>query len=85
MNTNKKVESFMDDFIDSPCEQNIDFEYFEIEKQYELMFNHSVPCEMLPDSITSEQIKKAMRQCIEIQKDILFKLLNVNINESYLY
>ena len=40
---------------------------------------------MLPDSFSMEDIKKAMRQCIENRTDNLFEILKVEINDEYLY
>lgn len=45
-------------------EPKIDNEYYEIEEQYFRQFGHGVPREMLPDSISTEQIKQAMKKCI---------------------
>lgn len=84
MNTDKKVSDFMDAFL-STSEPNIDQEYYQIEEQYKALFGHSVPRAMLPDSITMDSIKTAMKTCIENKKDNLFELLGVKINEEYLY
>ena len=43
------------------------------------------PREMLPDSISMEQIKQAMNKCILSKKDDLFELLGVIISDDYLY
>ena len=48
-------------------------------------FGHGVPREMLPDSISTEQIKQAMKKCILSKKDNLFELLGIIINDNYLY
>ncbi len=84
MNTDKKVSDFMDAFLSTP-EPNIDQEYYQIEEQYKALFGHSVPRAMLPDSITMDSIKTAMKTCIENKNDNLFELLGVKINEEYLY
>lgn len=84
MNIDKKVSDFMNAFISSP-EPSIDHEYFQIEAQYEKMFGHTVPRAMLPDSITMDSIKAAMKTCIENKKDTLFELLGVEIKDEYLY
>ena len=63
----------------------LDNEYYEIEKQYIQHFGHSVPREMLPDSISMEQIKQVMKKCILSETDNLFELLRVTINDDYLY
>ena len=41
--------------------------------------------EMLPDSISMEQIKQVMKKCILSETDNLFELLRVTINDDYLY
>ncbi len=84
MNTDKNVSDFMDAFLSTP-EPNIDQEYYQIEEQYKALFGHSVPRAMLPDSITMDSIKTAIKTCIENKKDNLFELLGVKINEEYLY
>lgn len=84
MDKNKSVSDFMNNFLNTP-EPEIDKEYYEIEKQYIQQFGHSVPREMLPDSISMEQIKQAMKKCILSQKDNLLELLGVTINDEYLY
>ena len=74
----------MNSFLNN-TEQERDKEYYEIERQYIQLFSHSVPREMLPDSIYMEQNKQAMNQCILSQKDNLFELLGVTISDDYLY
>ena len=63
MDKNKSVADFMNSFLNTP-EPKIDNEYYEIEEQYFRQFGHGVPREMLPDSISTEQIKQAMKKCI---------------------
>lgn len=84
MDNNKSVADFMNSIINGP-EPEIDNASYEIEKQYIQQFGHSVPREMLPDSISMEQIKQAMKKCILSQKDNLFELLDVTINDDYWY
>ena len=55
------------------------------QEQYFRQFGHGVPREMLPDSISTEQIKQAMKKCILSKKDNLFELLGIIINDNYLY
>lgn len=85
MNKYKMIEDFMNSFIDNTPEPDIDEEYFEIEKKYEELFGHFVPRAMLPDSISTESIKDAMKKCIDAKKDILFDLLGVKNNADYIY
>ena len=80
----KKVADFMDAFINTP-EPRVDQEYYKIEERYKAMFGHTVPRAMLPDSISMDSIKNAMKTCIETKKDTLLELLGVELNEEYLY
>ncbi len=84
MDINQKVSSFMDDFLETP-EPILDNEYFELEERYNQMFGHSVPRAMLPDSITTVQIKEALTSCLERGEDILFEFLGVEILDEVLY
>ena len=84
MDKNKSVADFMNSFLNTP-EPKIDNEYYEIEEQYFRQLGHGVPREMLPDSISTEQIKQAMKKCILSKKDNLFVLLGIIINDNYLY
>ena len=84
MDRNKSVSDFMNSFLATP-EPELDNEYYEIEKQYIQHFGHSVPREMLPDSISMEQIKQVMKKCILSETDNLFELLRVSIKDVYLY
>ena len=79
MDRNKSVSDFMNNFLATPEPE------LEIEKQYIQHFGHSVPREMLPDSISMEQIKQSMKKCILSKTDNLFELLGVTINDDYLY
>ena len=80
----KKVSDFMNAFLETP-EPNIDQEYYQIEEQYKALFGHTVPRAMLPDRISMDSIKFAMKTCIENKKDTLFELLGVELNDEYLY
>ena len=82
---NKSIEQLMNLFIDNTPEPNIDREYHAVEEQYEKLFGHSVPTEMLPPNISKDDIKAAMKKCIEAKKDQLFDLLGVQTNNDYLY
>ena len=84
MDTDSKVMDFMQSFLDAP-EPEIDKEYIEVEKRYMDLFKHSVPREMLPDSVSSDEIKNAMKKCIENQKDNLMEILNVEISDKFVY
>ena len=84
MDNAKKIAEFMTAFLSTP-EPEIDQEYFQIEEEYINLFGHSVPRDMLPDSVSKERIKSAMKVCIERKEDCLFALLGVEINNDYLY
>ena len=84
MDKNKSVADFMNSFLNTP-EPKIDNEHYQTEAQYFRHFAHRVPREMLPDSISTEQIKQAMKKCILSKKDNLFELLGIIINDNYLY
>ena len=84
MSIDKKVSDFMNAFLDTP-EPDIDQEYYQIEEQYKAMFDHTVPRAMLPDSVSMDSIKSAMKTCIENKEDTLFELLGVELNDEYLY
>lgn len=84
MNIDQKVASFMEDFLETPI-SNIDEEYFAIEERYNKMFGHPVPSAMLPDGISIEFIKDAMKECIDSKEDKLFSLLNIKILDEALY
>lgn len=84
MSIDKKVSDFMNAFLDTP-EPSVDQEYYQIEELYKAIFGHTVPRAMLPDSISMDSIKTAMKTCIENKKDTLFELLGVELNDEYLY
>lgn len=84
MSMDKKVADFMNAFLNIP-EPSVDQEYYQIEEQYKEMFGHTVPRAMLPDDITMDSIKIAMKTCIENKKDTLLELLGVELNDEYLY
>ena len=84
MNMDKKVSDFMDAFLNKP-EPNVDQEYYQIEEEYKRLFGHTVPRAMLPDSVSMDSIKIAMKTCIANKKDNLFELLGVSLNDGYLY
>lgn len=84
MDKDKNVSDFMNAFLSTP-EPSVDQEYYQIEEQYKALFGHTVPRAMLPDIISMDQIKSAMKSCIENQNDTLFDLLGVELNDEYLY
>lgn len=74
-------------YIKELCNKNteIDKEYYELHKKYREMFGESVPTEVLPSRITEEQIKQAMKQCIDTSKNNLLDILNVTFDDKVLY
>lgn len=64
---------------------NVDKEYLDLLSKYRKMFGKNVPTECLPSRITEEQIKQAMRKCIETGQDRLLDILNVTIDDTVLY
>lgn len=84
MNTDKKVSDFMNAFLDTP-EPSIDKEYYQIEEKYKALFGHAVPRAMMPDSISVDSIKSAMKTCIENKEDTLFNILGIELNDDFIY
>lgn len=73
-------------FINSGKDVNaVDDEYYIIEDEFKGLFGHGIPREMIPTSISMEDIKVAMKQCIEKKKDVLFEVLDVGVNGTDLY
>lgn len=79
----KNVWDFMNAFIDTPLKEEVVLSEFE--KQYVKMFGHSVPREMLPPSVTEEQLDAALKKCVELKEDALFHLLGIKPSSDYLY
>lgn len=78
------IEDFMNEMSKSSV-SDFDDEYITIERQYKNMFGHIVPREMLPPSISENDIKDAMRVSISEGKDRVLELLKVELNLEYLY
>ena len=49
------------------------------------MFGKNVPTECLPSRITDDQIKQAMKECIETGQDSLLDILGVSIDDTVIY
>lgn len=79
-----KVKSYMKTLINEKS-TGVDKEYHELQKRYREMFGEPVPTEMLPSRITDEQIKQAMRECIDTGKNNLLDILGVIIDYKVLY
>lgn len=50
---------------------------FEVEQKYAAMFEHGVPREMFPPSISEDEIMKAVASCVQNPKDELMKILDI--------
>ena len=79
-----KVKSFMKYLINKKSTE-VDKEYLDLLSKYRKMFGKNVPTECLPSMITEEQIKQAMRECIETGQDRLLDILDVTIDDTVLY
>ena len=79
-----KVKSYMEYLINKK-NTSIDKEYYELHNKYREMFGKGVPTECLPSRITEEQIKQAMRECVETGQDNLLDILGVTIDDKVLY
>lgn len=79
-----KVKGFMKYLINKKSTE-VDKEYLELLNKYRKMFGKNVPTECLPSRITEEQIKQAMRECIETGQDRLLDILDVTIDDTVLY
>lgn len=71
-----KMLYFMNKLIDEDID-GFDDEKFELEQKYAAMFGHGVPREMFPPSISEDEIMKAIKSCVQNQKDELMKILAV--------
>ena len=79
-----KVKSFMKYLINKKSTE-VDKEYLDLLSKYRKMFGKNVPTECLPSRITDDQIKQAMRECIETGQDNLLDILGVTIDDKVLY
>lgn len=79
-----KVKSFMKYLINKKS-TDVDKEYLDLLSKYRKMFGKNVPTECLPSRITEEQIKQAMRECIETGEDNLLDILGVSIDDTVIY
>lgn len=79
-----KVKSFMKYLINRKSTE-VDKEYLDLLSKYRKMFGKNVPTECLPSRITEEQIKQAMKECIETGQDSLLDILGVSIDDTVLY
>ncbi len=77
-------KEFLDAFKDFP-EFEEDQEYFDVEMKYKELFGHLVPREILPSSVSSEQIKDAMKKSIDSGEDMVSEILHITLNDKYIY
>lgn len=80
---NNILWDLMNSFIDTPLTEEVVVSKYE--KQYVGMFSHSVPREMLPPSVTEEQLDVALKKCVEMKEDALFRLLGIAVSPDFLY
>lgn len=71
-----KILYFMHQLIDEDI-KGFDDKKFELEQKYATMFGHGVPREMFPPGISEDEIMKAVKSCVQNQKDELMKILDV--------
>lgn len=64
---------------------SVDEEYIELFRQYQKMFGSAVPTEMIPDSISDEKLKEAVRKCVSTGNNTLLEDLDVEIDERRVY
>lgn len=79
-----KVKSFMKYLINKKS-TDVDKEYLDLLSKYRKMFGKTVPTEILPSRITDEQLKQAMRECIDTGKNNLLDILDVTFDDKVLY
>lgn len=63
----------------------VDKDYLDLLSEYRKMFGKNVPTECLPSRITEEQIKQAIKECIETGQDSLLDILGVSIDDTVIY
>jgi hypothetical protein len=54
-------------------------------KEYISKFGHGLPMAYIPKRVSTEELFEKVQICIEAEKDILLKLLNVTVNPDYQY
>lgn len=74
----------LNEFIDSGSSE-INEEMFKLEQKFSEKFGHGIPREMFPPNIDDEQIKETILRCIDTNKDNLFELLDVKVDEKNIY
>lgn len=84
MSRRNKVKGYIKYLINKK-NTNIDKEYYGLHKKYREKFGKTVPTEVLPSRITEEQIKQAMRECVETGQDNLLDILGVTIDDKVIY
>ena len=78
------IQDFMFSMIEKPV-TDINQKLYEKQREYEKRFGHGVPREMLPDSLTDEQLFNAIGKGIEAGNDNIFSILGIKENEDYIY
>lgn len=57
----------------------------DLEQQYFALFHERVPREMLPASISEQQIAAALKTCLERKENVLLELLGFKSSDSLIY
>lgn len=78
------IEDFMKNITNATVPE-LDMEYQKIQDEYQKKFGHKAPRAMMSSAITEDDIKKAMRICLESGEDQLMELLGITIREDVLY
>ncbi|MCR4792856.1 MAG: hypothetical protein K5871_08900 [Lachnospiraceae bacterium] len=79
-----ELEDFMNMIADTPVQQS-DSEYDKLMEEFKEKFGEGIPTEMLPPSITKDDIKAAMKTCLESGDGDILKVLGVEITDEYIY
>lgn len=78
------IEDFVKTIMENPVHDE-DSEYSKLRELYFDKFGDIIPTEMLPPSISDEDIKEAIRKCLETGNSNIFEILNVNVDFKNLY
>lgn len=70
--------------IKNTPEVKVDYELEELEQRFNKAFGYRMPREELPPSITNDDLKSAMKKCLEENSDKLFEILNIKTDDDAL-
>ena len=82
------MENAFDWFVNEQKSENPDNtsnEFNKLVEEYVQLFNRAVPREVIPDSISDEELSRALRKCIDSKEDTLLEDLNITLDENNLY